>query len=153
TQNQAFTYTVAANDSNPTDVLLFSIGTINCSLQNPWTIATTSNLSTNATGLINTTLTNAMVACPTVQINVSDYAGGVQRSTTSTIVAFNLTNVNDAPTIDTMSYVSSNYLSEHNISNLTAAVGQPFTYTVNGSDPDQYVQGSGESITYSDNTA
>ena len=63
---------------------------------------------------------------------------------------FNVSNFNDAPTINELSANSSNTQNNTNITNLTAYEGVLFTYFVNATDPDTI---HGDNLTYYDNTS
>lgn len=150
TQNQQYTLNVTANDTNTNDTLQFSV-TSSCSLSNPWSITTTNSSPSNASGQINTTLTNDHVACRNITITVRDFEDGQPKDSDSTTVLLNLTNVNDAPTVHENSSSIGTY-DQKNMSQLQAAQDVPFSYTVRATDPDSHTY-EGEVLTYSDNTS
>lgn len=143
TQGSLLYFAVNATDLDVNDTLNFSI-TSNCSLTNPWSITTT-NSSSNATGVVNITLTNDHVVCRYVNISVTD-----SQDTDVEQIFLNITNINDQPIIYNLSYSVGN--SGNNISNLTAVKDLVFIYSVNGSDVDSLTYAS-EVLTYTDNTS
>jgi hypothetical protein len=148
TQGGALSFNVYADDSDINDTLNFnSITSPTCSLSNPWSITTT-NSSSNATGLVDVVaLNNTHIACRNIIITVIDDAGAED----SLNVFLNLTNTNDPPKIETLSSNPSN-TGGSNITNLTAYAQSPFIYYVNGSDVDSFTY-EDEVLTYTDNSS
>jgi hypothetical protein len=150
TQGDVFTVIVNATDEDVGDQLLFSISST-CGV-NPWSISTLDNMSAAAGGMVNLTLNNSHVLCPSVTVMVYDYLDGIARGTNDTqIVYFNITNTNDAPTVQNTSLNGSNTRNQYNLSNLSAAVSTAFFYAVNATDPDMLTY-AGDTLTFTDNT-
>jgi hypothetical protein len=150
-QGNNFLLTINATDNDTADILSFSV-TSACSLANPWTITTANNSSSNGVGIINLTLNNSHVVCPSVIISVYDYKNGVATGALdSQSVYLNITNLNDAPIIYNESYNASHTRTQFNISNLTAGTGANFFYGVNATDIDKLTY-AGDTLTYTDNT-
>ncbi|MBW2983311.1 hypothetical protein KY327_03325 [Candidatus Woesearchaeota archaeon] len=145
TQGEQLEFYVNATDIDVTDTLNFGI-TSNCSLTNPWDITRINGSPDNASGKVNETLTNSHIACRWVNVTVNDNGGG----STWEMVFLNLTNTNDNPTIQELSFYSGNNGGD-NMSNLTTVKGMEFWYRVNATDPDQQTY-EGEVFTFSDNS-
>ena len=146
TEDGNFTYEINATDPNQNDTLTFDITRPSdpslCGDVFPWDITTT-NSSTNATGLINETLNTPHVKCRYVNIEVEDQDG---LKDTEENVFFNITNTNDAPTIQDVG-------KDGNISNQTGYLYAKKTYAVNVTDPDidTYNEDEFANFTYSTN--
>ena len=148
TQGDLFSFKVYANDTDSPDVLNFTVSSLGCPIDNPWSIETTNNTYTNATGLINiTNLTNDHIVCRNVRITVDDGQGEED----SQEVFLNLTNTNDAPSIYNLSYSPGNS-GGNDITNLTAYAESIFKYQVNASDIDSLTYMS-EELNYTDNSS
>ncbi len=143
TQDSLFTMYVNASDLDSNDTLTFNVSS-NCSLSNPWTITTIDN-SSNATGIINQTLTNDNVVCRWINISVTD-----SKEVDWEFVFVNVTNLNDPPVIHNISYYYNS--NGDNINNLTAVKGRVFNYRVNATDPDSRTYES-EVLLFQDNTS
>lgn len=132
TQSLNFESFIFANDSDPGDNLTFEMNSIagysdNCLSGFPWNITTLDANASNATGLINVTITNAHVACRYVNITVKD-----DTDVKSAIVQFiNLTNVNDAPEFSELGI-------NGNVSFQETYLFVAFSHQVNASDIDNY---------------
>jgi len=154
TQWQPFNFTVQANDTDAGDTLSFSI-TSNCTLTtDPWTtnITTINSTYNNGTALVSVmNLSNDHVACPYVTITVED-----AEESDNVTTYINLTNINDAPTIEEMSYAATNTRvagnDNDNASNLTAVKGSTFSYTINVTDPDTLTY-AGDTFVFQDNSS
>ena len=149
TQGEQYTFRVNATDNDTGDTVAFGIST-NCSLPNPWSITTLDATYENATGEVNLTLNNSHVACPWINITVTDGAASSSRT-----IKLNLTNTNDPPTLQEMSHYPSNtpipgISTNENMSALVAVKGSPFTYKANATDPDQLTY-AGDVLTFTDN--
>ncbi|MBN2142706.1 hypothetical protein JW711_05250 [Candidatus Woesearchaeota archaeon] len=146
TQGQYYAFNVTASDPDDNATLNFSITSSGCLYSGIWNITTT-NSSQNATGLINlTNVTNEHVVCRNIHITVVDDKGAED----SQDVFLNISNTNDPPIVEVLSFYSSNTAQQQNITNLTAYANAAFTYRVNASDPDTLTY-EGETLTYSDN--
>ncbi len=142
-QGQSVLMNFSANDLDLNSTLYFISNTSYFSIT---TYKNDTNDSTDVLGSGIFTPTNDQVGIFNVSVIVSDLA-----FTNSTLLRFNVSNVNDAPIIYTMSYVASNKPSgNNNISNLVAYANTPFKYVVNATDLDII---HGDHITYSDNTS
>ena len=117
TEDGNFTYEINATDPNQNDTLTFDITRPSdpslCGDVFPWDITTT-NSSTNATGLINETLNTSHVKCRYVNIEIEDQDG---LKDTEENVFFNITNTNDARCRNRRKYIEPNRISlrEENI--------------------------------------
>jgi hypothetical protein len=146
TQNELFTLYVNATDLDESNLLTFYVNVIECGYD-PWEIIQINSVHDNATALINMTLNNSHILCPNITISVYDGDGGSD----SQNIYLNLTNVNDPPVIYEMSY-SLNNSHGNNLSKLVAYLNIPFTYQINGTDPDLIIDPL-ETLTYSDNSS
>jgi hypothetical protein len=143
-QGQSVLLNFSANDLDSNSSILFIPQT------SYFTISTYKN-DTNDTadvrGSAVFTPTNAQVGI----YNITVLARDGESLTNSTMLQFNVSNVNDAPIIYNMSYYSTNRPSgNNNISNLVSYANTPFKYTINATDPDIIY---GDHLTYSDDSA
>lgn len=147
-QNGNFTYLLEAEDPDEDDILNFEIlssSSYPCQVDFPWNLTVLNQNATNASALINTTLTNDHVICRYVNLRVYDNEGGEEIIPD---VFFNITNVNDPPVI--------HEYSEHgSIYEQTAYTFADFIYQVNASDPDELTYNSDEyaNLTYYTNNS
>jgi hypothetical protein len=142
TQGQPIQINVSVNDLDANTAFIFLDDTTRFNI-----VAIKSN-NTGSDGLaqIDFTPTNGDVGIYNVTITVQDN----ESLANTTLLRFNVTNVNDAPTINEFSYSPSNTQNNQNASNLTAFANTLFTYDVNATDPDTL---HGESFTFADNTS
>jgi hypothetical protein len=115
-----------------------------------YTIITNVTNHINGTAYVNATinitqLNNSHVVNRYVDIIVDD----TKENTTITLF-FNITNTNDAPIINVLSYNTDNTLNNTNITDLIAYTSALLRYHVNGTDPDQLTY-AGDNLTYSSN--
>ncbi len=132
---------LSANDSDANTTISFSDST---SRFNTSTVKADTNASA-AIGQINFTPTNEDVGLYNVTITITD----AESLTNTTVLTFNISNVNDAPTVNEISITPTNTPGASNTTNLTAYANSRFTYTVNATDPDSI---HGDTLTYADNT-
>jgi hypothetical protein len=153
TQGQMFSWLFYADDADENQTLTFSVSTLSCGDGNIWDNITTTMTSTanssNATGnLTISLLNNSHVVCRQAQIIVVDDRGAEDSET----VFLNITNTNDPPIVQVLSFYSSNTGGQRNLTNLTAYANGVFTYRVNATDIDSLTY-EGETLTYTDNTS
>lgn len=142
TEEVFFQINISANDSDVGSTLTFTDDTTRFA-----TATTNGNTSAGvATGQINFTPTNSDVGVFTVVITITDSEG----LTNTTSLTFNVSNVNDAPFINELSYSTSNTQSNQNASNLTAYANTLFIYDVNVTDDDSI---HGDTLTFADNSS
>ena len=142
-QGENFFYEFNATDLD-NDTLSLSIQPIDCTapISNPWinylNYTVTYNYNNTGQSFAHATInisainfTNKFVVCSgRVLLIASD-----GKENTTKEVYFNITNINDPPFINEISNYN-NYLSQKNMSNLTAYVDAFFYYKINASDPD-----------------
>ncbi|MBR9701075.1 hypothetical protein GOV11_04375, partial [Candidatus Woesearchaeota archaeon] len=131
---------ISANDPDANATITFIEDTNRFAI---FTINSETNVS-NATAQINFTPSNDDVGNYNVTLQIQDNEG----LTNTTILTFNISNVNDVPIIYEMSYSGANTHSNINITNLTGYANSPFVYDVNGTDID-----IGDVLTFFDNTS
>jgi large repetitive protein len=141
-QGQSIQINITANDSDVNSTITFFDDT---SKFNIATIISQTN-TTDAKGQIVYTPTNADVGRFNVTITIRD----ATMLTNTTTLQFNITNVNDAPTINEFGNSTANTQNNFNASNLTAFANTLFIYDVNGTDPDTPY---GDNLIYADNTS
>jgi hypothetical protein len=141
-QGQSIQINITANDADVNSTILFLDDT---SKFNIATIIGETN-TTDAKGQINFTPTNDDVGRFNVTITIRD---GTMMTNTTTL-QFNVTNINDAPSIHEVSSSSANTQNNTNATNLTAYANTLFIYDMNATDPDTPY---GETLIYSDNTS
>jgi len=130
---------VTAGDYDPSDSLVFSTNDSRVSITRIQDLSP----SSNATGQINFTPTDASVGSYDVKVTVTD----LQLYTNYTVLSFTVDNVNDNPQIHEISLDPDNTVG-NNISNLSGYNATLFSYTVNATDLDTDI---GDVLTYSDN--
>ena len=140
-QGQLIQINITANDSDVNSTITFSDDTTRFAIS---TVKSDTNASA-AIGQINFTPANDDVGEYSVTVTITDQ----ESLTNTTVLAFNVTNVNDAPTVNEISDNATNTAGATNASNLTGYANARFTYTVNATDPDTI---HGDSLAYSDNT-
>jgi hypothetical protein len=140
-QGQSIRINITANDSDVNASILFFDDTARFAIAtiNSWT-----NTSA-ALGQINFTPTNSDVGRYNVTITILDE----ESLSNTTVLQFNVTDVNEPPTVHEISVGGANTLNNTNASNLTARQDAPFVYVVNATDPDTI---NGDTLTFSDNT-
>lgn len=141
-QGQAIQINISANDPDANSTITFLDNTTKFSIV---TVKADTNTS-DARGQINYTAANGDVGLFNVTITARDQ----EALTNTTILQFNVTNVNDAPVIYEISNSTANTQSNMNASNLSAYANTLFVYDVNGTDPDLPY---GDVLNYSDNTS
>lgn len=141
-QGEAIQINISANDPDANSTLSFTDDTAR------FAVVTTNahTNTTNATAQVNFTPTNDDVGVYNVTITVTDLEG----LTNTTILQFNVSNINDAPTVHERSFSAANTQGNTNASNLSAYANAQFTYDVNATDPDAAY---GDTLTYGDNTS
>jgi hypothetical protein len=151
-QGQAFSTLFEAYDPDANQTLNFTISTVNCTYGNIWNSIETNityNLtSTNATGnLTISNLTNNYVVCRNLRLIVVDDKGAED----SEDVFLNITNTNDPPIVQVLSFHYNNTKSQTNLTNLTAYANAKFRYLVNATDIDKLTY-AGDNLTYTEDT-
>jgi len=141
-QGESVRINVTANDLDVNTTLLFFDNTPKFAIA---TIKGDNNAS-DAIGQLNFTATNADVGLFNVTITVLDPEG----LSNTTLLQFNVSDVNDPPIVNQMSYSSSNTQGNQDASGLQAYANTPFIYDVNGTDPDSI---HGDTLVFSDNTS
>lgn len=147
TQYENFSINITATDVNENDTLTFQLteptsALMICPVAYPWNITTSNNTAQNANGQINELLNINHVICRYANLTVTDQDGMFD----SQIIFFNITNINDAPTIN-------RYSEEGDIENQTGYLFVDSTYQVNASDPDELTYNADEfaNLTYQTN--
>lgn len=131
TEGENFTLYINASDIDAADTLNITVAS-SCPLTNPWKIFMI-NESSNASAVINSTpLNDSHISCRNITIAAIDSRGGqVARN-----ITLNVTNINDIPQLNQLSYNPENTNSNINISNLTAYESILFRYGINSTDDD-----------------
>lgn len=144
TQYEDFNATITATDVNENDTLTFELtepsnSSMICPVSFPWNITTIDSSAENATAQINETLNINHVICRYANLTVTDQDGLFD----SEIVFFNITNINDPPTIH-------RYSEDGDIENQIGYLFVDATYQVNASDPDELTYNADEfaNLTY-----
>jgi hypothetical protein len=140
-QGQSIQINISANDPDENTQITFLVNT------NRFNLTTIKNTTTggDARAQVNYTPTNDHVGLFNVTVTIRDN----ESITNTTILQFNVSNINDIPTVHEISYSPSNTQDNQNMSNLTAYANTPFIYDVNATDPDTPY---GDTLNYSDNT-
>ncbi|MFP4567742.1 MAG: hypothetical protein ACLFN8_02240 [Candidatus Woesearchaeota archaeon] len=140
TQNQPFFLEIEARDDDDNDTLSFNIlknSSANSHCVNEtftWNISTINNTAEGGLAHIDVPmLNNDHVICRDVLLEVRDQTD----SSEVVSVLFNITNVNDAPTIHELSFFENNSFAQTNMSNLTIGLhSTDAIYKINATDPD-----------------
>jgi hypothetical protein len=133
---------ISANDPDANSTIVFLDDTARFAIS---TVKGNTNAS-DARAQINFTPTNDDVGTYNVTITIVD---GTTLSNT-TVLSFNISNVNDAPSLHEISASPSNSLGNTNASNLSAYTNSPFIYSLNATDPDTI---HGDTLTFSSNAS
>ncbi|MDD9952902.1 MAG: PKD domain-containing protein [Candidatus Woesearchaeota archaeon] len=141
TQDEFIQINITANDLDANTTIVFTDDSTSLAIV---TVTSETNAS-DAFGQINFTPTNDDVGIYNVTITITD----AESLTNTTILEFNVTNVNDAPVVNELSFSSENTQNNQNSSNLTGYANALFIYDVNATDIDVI---HGDTLNYTDNT-
>lgn len=138
TQYEEFFANITAEDPNINDTVTFTLtepsnASFICPVEFPWNITTVNNNATHARGVIEENLSINHVICRYANLTVQDQDGLKD----SEIVFFNITNINDPPTIHRFSQ-------DGDIENQTGYLFVNGKYQVNASDPDELTYNADE---------
>ncbi|PLW80722.1 hypothetical protein C0585_01090 [Candidatus Woesearchaeota archaeon] len=138
TQGDSYSFIINASEQGEdNDTLTFAVNPIGCIFPNPWTdITVTSDHSSNASVQVNAaSLNNTHLACNFINISLSD-----GKETDWVNITLDLININDPPVIYNISNHPLNTLTD--LDNLSIYAQTRFTYYINSTDIDYYVNGS-----------
>ncbi|MEM2139328.1 MAG: hypothetical protein QXM96_04220, partial [Candidatus Woesearchaeota archaeon] len=147
-QTENFQLLINATDIDENELLSFTITTPYCSVS-PWNITLLNN-SNNASALIKAfPLNESHIKCKIINLKVIDSKNAYSNIT----LELNVSNVNDAPVINELSFHINNSFSNKNLTNLSAYSFVEFTYYVNATDIDiDYQTDLTDYLTYDSNS-